>query len=138
MPGKVAGVLGECFGVSADAGYFFLAAWSVWAGRRFKGWVTSEEVLRVLEGQGAFVDGRSDGCACNSGASDSAGCVGELLKAGFFEERVGFDVCFSPVGTLAWGRRLRGFGQDDKGFIWFNLIENCSSQMMDYHRISGP
>ncbi|WP_281034195.1 hypothetical protein [Methanoplanus limicola] len=26
MPGKVAGVLGECFGVSVDAGYFFPAA----------------------------------------------------------------------------------------------------------------
>ncbi|UUX92972.1 hypothetical protein [Methanoplanus endosymbiosus] len=105
MPGKVAGILADCFGISADAGYFFLAAWSVWSGRRFKGRVTSEEVLGVLEGQGVFVDDRSDGCP---GASGSVGCVGELLKAGVFEERVGFDVCFSPVG-IRLGKKIEGF-----------------------------
>jgi len=46
-----------------------------------------------LERQGVFVDCRSDECA---GASGSAGCAGELLWAGVFEERVGFDVCFGP------------------------------------------
>jgi hypothetical protein len=94
MPGKVAGILGECFGVSVDAGYFFLAAWSVWAGRRFKGRVTSEEVLGVLERHGVFVDDRR--------------CGGELLWAGVFEERVGFDVCFSPVG-IRLGKKVEGF-----------------------------
>jgi hypothetical protein len=37
-----------CFGIFADAGYFFLAAWSMWAGWRFKGLVTSEGVLGIL------------------------------------------------------------------------------------------
>jgi hypothetical protein len=61
--------------------------------------------LGVLEGQGVFVDCRRDGYAGASGASGSASCAGlvrELLWAGVLEERVGFDVCFSPVGTLTW------------------------------------
>lgn len=94
MPDKVAGILGECFGISVNAGYFFLAAWSVWAGRRFKGRVTSEEVLGVLERQGVSVDCRK--------------CGGELLWAGVLEERVGFDVCFSPVG-IRLGKKVEGF-----------------------------
>ena len=56
----------------------------MWSKRRFKGRITSEEVLGVLERQGVFVDDRK--------------CGKMLLKAGVFEERVGFDVCVSPVG----------------------------------------
>jgi hypothetical protein len=50
VPGKVDGILAECFDISADASYFFHAARSVWSGR-----VSSEE---VLEGRGIFVAGR--------------------------------------------------------------------------------
>ncbi|MDP3563543.1 MAG: hypothetical protein Q8R70_03540, partial [Methanoregula sp.] len=68
----------------------YLAAWSAWAGRNFKGRVLKEDISKLL-----LNDAREP-----TPLSEIADAIDKLQAAGLMQRNAGYDVKFSPAGIV--------------------------------------
>ena len=68
----------------------YLAAWSAWAGRNFKGRVLKEDISKLL-----LNDAKEP-----TPLSDIADAIEKLQAAGLMQRDAGYDVKFSPAGIM--------------------------------------
>lgn len=83
-------IAGE-FGLSGEVADVYLAAWSVWVRRRFKGQVLVEDVEDLLEQVGVIVD--------------VPVALQSLIESGLMKDDPGLEICFSREGVRL-GRKV--------------------------------
>ena len=88
---EISALIAEEFGLSGEVADVYLAAWSVWVRRRFKGQVLIEDVEGLLEQVGVQVD--------------VPVALQSLIEAGLMKDDPGLEICFSREGVRL-GRKI--------------------------------
>lgn len=91
---EISGVIAEEFGIPCEVADVYLAAWSVWVRRRFRGQVLIEDVEVLLEQEGVKVDVPE--------------AIGSLIESGLMKDDPGLEICFSREGVRL-GRKMNTY-----------------------------
>lgn len=91
---EISGIIAEEFELPCEVADVYLAAWSVWVRRRFKGQVLIEDVEMILEQEGVRVDVPE--------------AIERLIESGLMKDDPGLEICFSREGVRL-GRKITKF-----------------------------
>ena len=86
-------------GLSAEASAVFLAAYGLWASKKFRAAVRPDDIIQMLCGEGIILTD-----------SDLDVAVQQLCTAGLCRSDERYTICFSRAGTR-FGRKLLALGQ---------------------------